>query len=84
MTIKMDKVYFEAAEKIQKILERQYQRKMMSGPNIRKGAVMQMDQMAGKKKDISDVINSGFAQMDLENTYAKQMEGMTSPRAANN
>ena len=56
----------------------------MSGPNIRKGADMQMDQMAGKKKDISDVINSGFAQMDLENTYAKQMEGMTSPRAANN
>ena len=40
MTAKMDKVYFEAAEKIQKILERQYQRKMMSGPNIRKGAAI--------------------------------------------
>jgi hypothetical protein len=34
----MDNVYFEAAEKIQRILERQYQRKIMSGTNIRKAS----------------------------------------------
>ena len=38
MTTKMDRVYFEAAEKIQRILERQYQRKIMAGNNIRKGS----------------------------------------------
>jgi hypothetical protein len=34
----MDKVYFEAAEKIQNTLERQYQRKMMTGTNLKKKA----------------------------------------------
>lgn len=38
MTQKMDKVYFEAAEKIQRTLERQYERKMMTGTTLRKTA----------------------------------------------
>ena len=33
MTQKMDNVYFEAAEKIQRSLERQYQRQMLTGVN---------------------------------------------------
>lgn len=32
----------------------------------------------GQKKDLSDIIGSGLAQLDLENTFAQQM---ASPRA---
>jgi len=42
-----------------------------------------MEQMKNKTKDIKDIINSGLAQMDIENTYQEQMKGMTSPRATN-
>ena len=79
MTHKMDRVYFEAAEKIEKILLRQYQRKIMTGTKIRKGVNIEMDHIKKTKKDLSDIINSGLAQLDIENTYDKQF---TSPRAA--
>jgi len=49
----------------------------MTGNKIRKGASMELDQMKNNKKDLSDIINSGLAQMDLENTYKQQF---TSPR----
>jgi hypothetical protein len=61
MTQKMDRVYFEAAEKIQKILERQYERKMLSGGSLKKSAQKQLNQVQNRKKDISDIINSGLA-----------------------
>ena len=32
---------------------------------------MEMDQISKNKKDVSDIVNSGLAQMDLENTYQK-------------
>ena len=32
-----------------------------------------MDAIKNKKKDIKDIINSGLAQLDLENTYQTQL-----------
>lgn len=61
MTQKMDKVYFDAAEKIQRTLERQYERKMMTGGTLKKSAQKQLTQVQSRKKDVSDIINSGLA-----------------------
>lgn len=79
MSVKMDKVYIEAATKIEKILTRQYQRKIMAGQSLklRKGANMELDQINKTKKNLTDIINSGLAQMDIENTYTQQFR---SPR----
>ena len=81
MTQKMDKVYFDAAEKIQRTLERQYERKMMTGGTLKKSAQKQLTLVQSRKKDVSDIINSGLAQMDLENTYGELAQ--TSPRESN-
>lgn len=43
----------------------------MTGAKIRKGSQISMDAMKNKKKDIKDIINSGLAQLDIENTYQK-------------
>ena len=43
----------------------------MTGTKIRKGINIEMDHIKKTKKDLSDIINSGLAQLDLENTYDK-------------
>ena len=76
MTIKMDNVFHEAAQKIQRTMERQYQRKMISGNNLRK----KEQQNLGKNKDgqtaLADIINSGLANMDMENAFKGEMAGV--------
>ena len=41
----------------------------MTGPHLKKKVQAQLNNVQNRKKDISDIINSGLAQMDLENQF---------------
>lgn len=72
MTSKMEHVYEDAAVKIEKALLRQYQRKIMSGPSIRKAASINLDlHNKNTKKNLTDIIESGLMDLDIQNTCAK-------------
>lgn len=71
MTLKMENVYQEASVKIERALLNQYQRRIMSGPSVRKAATIQLGLKKKNVLTVKDIINSGFGELDINKTYRR-------------